>query len=88
MSAALQDAVGKLKAQERETAARADASERLSGEVIESLTAGLLVVALNREVLILNPAWRRMLHVQESAPQDDHRRMLGAPALSSAIPRD
>lgn len=35
LSAALQDAVAKLRAQERETAARADASERLSGEIIE-----------------------------------------------------
>ena len=49
----------KLKAQERATAARADASERLSGEIIASLTAGLLVVGLNGEVRILNPAGRR-----------------------------
>ena len=46
LSAALQEAVTKLKAQERATAARADASERLSGEIITSLTAGLLVVGL------------------------------------------
>ena len=42
LSAALQDAVAKLKAQERATAARAEASERLSEEIISSLTAGLL----------------------------------------------
>src|ERR1700674_1137553 len=47
LSAALQEAVGKLKAQERATAARADASERLSGEIISSLTAGLVMVDLN-----------------------------------------
>ena len=34
MSAALQEAVTKLKAQERATAARAEASERLSEEII------------------------------------------------------
>lgn len=67
LSAALQEAVTKLKAQERATAARAEASERLSGEIISSLTAGLMVVGLNRQVRILNPAGRRMLDVPESA---------------------
>jgi len=61
LSAALQEAVTKLKAQERATAARAEASERLSGEIISSLTAGLLVVGLDGEIRILNPAGRRML---------------------------
>jgi two-component system sensor histidine kinase AtoS len=66
LSAALQEAVTKLKAQERATAARADASERLSGEIISSLTAGLLVVGLHGEVRILNPAGLRMLDRSES----------------------
>jgi signal transduction histidine kinase len=85
LSAALQEAVAKLKAQERATAARAEASERLADEIIASLTAGLLVVGLNREVRILNPAGRRMLHIPESATGDDHRRLLGAPDLSQVI---
>src|SRR5207302_1071720 len=67
LAAALQDAVAKLKAQERATAARADASERLSDEIITSLTAGLLVVGLNGEIRIVNPAGRRMLEVPETA---------------------
>jgi signal transduction histidine kinase len=67
LSAALQDAVGKLKAQERATAARAEASERLSDEIISSLTAGLLVVGLNGELRILNPAGRRLLEVADAA---------------------
>ena len=66
LSAALQEAVTKLKAQERATAARADASERLSGEIISSLTAGLLVVGLHGEVRILNPAGLRVLGRPES----------------------
>ena len=70
LSAALQEAVEKLKAQERATAARAEASERLSGEIVESLTAGLLVVGLNREVRIINPAGRRMLRIAESVPAE------------------
>src|SRR4030081_574724 len=60
LSAALQEAVTRLKAQERATAARADASERLSGEIISSLTAGLLVVGFRGEVGLLNPAALRM----------------------------
>jgi signal transduction histidine kinase len=67
LSAALQDAVAKLKAQERATAARAEASERLSGEIISSLTAGLLVVGLDRAIRIMNPAGRRMLDLPEAA---------------------
>ena len=85
LSAALQEAVEKLKAQERATAARAEASERLSGEIVESLTAGLLVVGLNREVRIINPAGRRMLRIAESVSPEDHRRMLDEPALSQVI---
>jgi signal transduction histidine kinase len=66
LSAALQEAVTKLKAQERATAARADASERLSGEIISSLNAGLLVAGLHGDVRILNPAGLRMLNLPES----------------------
>jgi signal transduction histidine kinase len=85
LSHALQEAVEKLKAQERATAARAEASERLSGEIVDSLTAGLLVVGLNREVRIINPAGRRMLRISETAPAEDHRRMLGESSLSDVI---
>jgi two-component system sensor histidine kinase HydH len=84
LSAALQEAVSKLKAQERATAARADASERLSGEIITSLTAGLLVVGLNAEIRILNPAGRRMLGLADTPPLKDYRRVLAEP-LSQMI---
>jgi len=85
LSAALQEAVAKLKAQERATAARAEASERMSSEIIASLTAGLLVVGLNGEVRILNPAGRRMLRVPDLAPLDSYERLLSQPVLSSVI---
>jgi signal transduction histidine kinase len=85
LAAALQDAVAKLKAQERATAARAEASERLSGEIIASLTAGLVVVGLNGEVRILNPAARRMLSVSGAVPHDDYRELLDEPTLSALI---
>jgi len=71
LSAALEEAVTRLKAQERATAARAEASERLNGEIISSLTAGLLVVDLSGAIRILNPAGRRMLDLPDSAtPQE------------------
>jgi signal transduction histidine kinase len=84
LSAALADSVARLKAQERATAARAEASERLSDQIISSLTAGLLVVGLKGEVRILNPAGRRLLSVPEGAAPDDYR-LIGEPALSKVI---
>jgi PAS domain S-box-containing protein len=74
LSAALQEAVAKLKAQERAMAARADASERLSGEIISSLTAGVLVVGLGGEIRTLNPAGRRILGMPDGTPQEAFRR--------------
>jgi signal transduction histidine kinase len=85
LSAALQEAVAKLKAQERATAARAEASERLSGEIISSLTAGLLVVGLNGEMRILNPAGRRVLDIPESLALDAYRRTPHEGPLLDAI---
>jgi signal transduction histidine kinase len=82
LSAVLQEAVTNLKAQERATAARADALERLSGEIISSLTAGLLVVGLKGEIRILNPAGRRMLNLPEAdSPETFHRSPRGQPLL-------
>jgi signal transduction histidine kinase len=85
MSAALQEAVAKLKAQERATAARAEASERLSGEIISSLTAGLLVVGLERDIRILNPAGRRMLGLSDAASTDEVRHALEGLTLLRVI---
>src|SRR4051812_42894212 len=82
---ALEEALATLKAQERATAARADASERLSGEILASLTAGLLVVGLKGEVRIINPAGRRLLGVADDALPDDYRHLIGEPALSRII---
>ena len=63
LSAALQDAVAKLKAQERAMAQRAEASELLAEEIIANLTAGLLTVNDSGNVLIVNPAGRRLLGI-------------------------
>lgn len=85
LSAALEEAVARLKAQERATAARAEASERLSGEIISSLTAGLLVVDLRGEIRILNKAGRRMLDLPDSATPEQCQRSLSELALSAVI---
>src|SRR5438132_7714291 len=77
VTTALQEALTKLKAQEREMTARAEASERLSGEIVESLTAGLLVAGSDQKIRILNPAARRMLNVDEHAVAKDYRDVLG-----------
>jgi signal transduction histidine kinase len=74
---ALEEAMASLKAQERATAARADASEQLSGEIMASLTAGLLVVGMDAEIRILNPAGSKLLGEQTAL--DDYRRALAAP---------
>ncbi len=79
LMSALEEAVSKLKAQERAAEARAEASQRLSGEIVTSLTAGLLVVGLNASIRILNPAGRRMLGVTENPGLEDYRRVLAEP---------
>ncbi len=85
LAAALQESVAKLKAQERAAATRAEASERLSDEIISSLTAGLLVAGLSGEIRILNPAGRRMLDLVAAASPEDCRRALTELALSEVI---
>jgi PAS domain S-box-containing protein len=61
MSAALQETLTRLRAQERAMAARAEASERLSGQIIAGVAAGLIVVDRHAVVQIVNPAARRIL---------------------------
>jgi signal transduction histidine kinase len=61
LASALEDAFAKLKEQERATAARAEASERLSSQIVSSLTSGLIVVDAHAKVQIVNPAARRIL---------------------------
>jgi signal transduction histidine kinase len=65
MAAAIEDAVRKLREQERAMKARAEASERLSDEIIASMTAGLMVVAGDGLVRTVNPAGRRLLHLPD-----------------------
>jgi len=61
LSMALQDALTKLKLQERAMAARAEASEQLADQIVEGLTSGLVVVDRTGTVQAVNPAAQRIL---------------------------
>jgi len=76
MTAALQEALTKLKAQEREMSARAEASERLSDEIVQSLTAGLCVVTSEGTIRILNPSGGRMLTLSGEAVGQSYQTVL------------
>lgn len=86
LSMALQDAVTKLKTQERQMAARAEASERLASQIVEGLTSGLVVVDCHGQVQTMNPAARRILGIDGapgSGPVADVLQQ--APALARVI---
>lgn len=86
LAAALQEAVAKLKAQEKAMTARAAASEQLSGDIVESLTAGLLVVDRSGRVEIFNAAGRTMLSVKSDPIGSDYHTVLaGLPPLVQLI---
>lgn len=86
LSMALQEALTKLKQQERAMAARAEASERLADQIVEGLTSGLVVVNRAGEVQAINPAARRILELAEGGAGKPFRQALGsANALSDLI---
>jgi len=86
LAAALQEAVTKLKAQERAMELRAEASERLSEEIITSLSSGLLVVSLDGKVEIVNPVGRRLLGLGAGQHQGaDYREVLSHAAPVAAL---
>ena len=86
VTAALHEALTTLKAQERQMSARAEASERLSSEIVDSLTSGLLVVGSDERLRILNPAGRRLLRLSDDAVTQTYRTILPA-ALVQVIER-
>ncbi len=75
MTAALQEAVARLRDQERALQARAEASERLSAEIVAGITAGLLLVDVSGDVRMVNPAAARLLGLG-SGPHGGHYRDL------------
>lgn len=85
LTSAMEDAITRLKAQERATAARAEASERLSGEIVASLTSGLVVVDGQGRVQTVNPAARRILQLDDAARVPDTAILDEVPALGAVI---
>ena len=86
LSAAFDEAVTRLKTQERAMSARAAASEELSAQIVDSLTAGLLVVDGAGAVKILNPAGRRLLGLETDPDGSDYRVLLDrVPPLRDVI---
>jgi signal transduction histidine kinase len=86
LSMALQEALTRLKQQERAMAARAEASERLSEQIVEGLTSGLVVVDRAGVVQAINPAARRILELGNGGAGMPFRQALTpATALSDLI---
>ena len=86
LSAALQDAVTRLKQQEQQSTARAHASERLSAQIVQSLTSGLLLVSATGTVRIANPAARRILGLGAlSLPAPLDEVLAGAAPLAALV---
>src|ERR671915_892296 len=78
MANAMEDALRSLRQQERAMKARAEASERLSDEIVASLTSGLLVVDFSGVVRTLNPAGRRLLGLPDADWTRPYRDVLAA----------
>ena len=86
LSAALQEAVGKLKAQEQAMSARADASDLLRGQIADGLTSGLLVVDASGRVEVLNPAGQRLLGLRSDCVGSHYADVLtGASPLAEIV---
>jgi PAS domain S-box-containing protein len=84
MTAAMEEALSRLRLREQAMTARAEASERLSDEIIASLTSGLLVVGDDHRVRSLNPSGRRLLGMPEAEWSGDLREVLPPPATPLA----
>jgi signal transduction histidine kinase len=86
MTNAMEEALQNLRQQERAMKARAEASERLSDEIVASLTSGLLVVDFGEVIRTLNPAGRRMLGLPDTNWARPYREVLVAvPELAALI---
>ena len=76
MAAAMVEAVGQMKNQQREIKARAEASERLSSEIIASMTSGVLVVDQEGAIRTLNPAGAQLLELPGGAHEGSYTDLL------------
>ena len=86
MAAAMEDALTTLRSKERAMKARAEASERLSSEIVANLTSGLLVVNEDGLVRTMNPTGRKLLGLPEADWSGPFREVLAnaAPLATSS----
>jgi len=87
LAAAMQEAVGRLREQERALEARAHASERLSDQVVAGIQSGLVLVGHEGTVRLANPAAQRLLGLNASttAGRPVTEVLAGAPALAGIV---
>ena len=85
MASMMEEALKRVRAQERAMKERAEASERLSQEIISSISSGLLVVGQDRVVRTLNPAGRRMLGIAGRPEGHTMAEVLGAATPLGAV---
>ena len=86
VTTAMEEALHNLRQQERAMRTRAEASERLSDEIVASLTSGLLVVDYSSIVRTLNPAGRRLLGLtDEDSARPYHEVLVSAPEMAALI---
>jgi len=87
MTAAIQEAVGRLKEQERHLVARAEASEQLSEEIVAGLTSGLMLVEAHGRIRLVNPAARRLLGLAPGGelPGDFREALVNAAPLADVV---
>lgn len=86
MTAAIQEAVDRMRQQERALTDRAEASERLNADIVASLASGLMLIESGGFVRLINPAGRRLLGL----PPDEetgalHERLAHVPPLVAVI---
>lgn len=67
MASAIEQALARLRDQERALHARAEASERLSDEIVNGIASGLLVVQQPGVVRLINPAGAQLLGLDAAA---------------------
>lgn len=85
VAAAIQEAVARLREDERKLQRRAEASERLSEEIVGGMGSGLVVAEPNGRLRLINPAARRILGIDEVAPEAPYRTVLANAAPLVAL---
>jgi signal transduction histidine kinase len=76
VASAIQEALTKLRTQERAQQERAEASERINETIVSGLTSGLMLVDADRRLRIVNPAGRRLLGLVDVRLDTDYSQAL------------